>query len=89
VSMALREVSLRDYPMAPRDPAVAIEGIRQFLKRHATCFGISLDTPDLPRSGEYRALAACRCGETIEYWIEDALLPRQDLVDAVLRRRAA
>jgi hypothetical protein len=87
--MALRELSLRDFPMAPRDPAVAIAGIREFLGLHATCVGLSLDTPDLPRDGEYRALAACRCGETVEYWLEDGLLPRETLMEAVLDRRAA
>ena len=78
-----------DFPMAPRDPAIAVEGIRQFLKLHATCYGISLDTPDLPRGGEYRAVVGCRCGDAIEYWLPDALLPRQQLLSAVARRRAA
>ncbi len=75
--------------MAPRDPAVVIEGIRQFLKLHASCYGISLDTPDLPRDGEYRAIVACRCGDTVEYWLPDALLPRQQLLGSVARRHAA
>ena len=75
--------------MAPRDPAVAIEGIRQFLKLHATCYGISLDTPDLPRDGDYRAVVCCRCGDSIEYWLPEALLPRQQLLSAVTRRQAA
>jgi hypothetical protein len=87
--MALREISLRDFPMAPRDPAVAIEGIREFLEIHATCVGISLETSNLPRDGEYRAVAACRCGESVEYWLEEGLLPRQALVKAILHRRAA
>jgi hypothetical protein len=78
-----------DFPMAPRDPAVAVEGIKQFLKLHASCYGVSLDTPDLPRDGEYRAVVACRCGDTIEYWLTDAQLPREHLLRAVTRRRAA
>ncbi|MBM3221665.1 MAG: hypothetical protein FJZ38_23830 [Candidatus Rokubacteria bacterium] len=82
-------MALREFPMAPRDPAVAIEGIRQFLELHATCYGISVDTPPLPRDGEYRAVIACRCGDTIEYWLADAKLPRQHLVAAVSLRPAA
>ena len=79
-----------DFPMAPRDPAVAIEGIRQFLKLHASCYGLSLDTPDLPRGGgEYRAVVACGCGDTIEYWLPDALLHREQLLSAVAHRHAA
>jgi len=79
----------RDFPMAPRDPMVAVEGIRQFLKLHATCYGISVDTPDLPGVGEYRAVVACRCGDTVEYWLADFLMPRQHLLHAVARRQAA
>jgi hypothetical protein len=82
-------MALREFPMAPRDPAVAIEGIRQFLKLHATCYGVSVDTPDLPRDGEYRAVVACRCGDTIEYWLADGMLPRQHLLTAISRRHAA
>ena len=79
----------RNLPMAPRDPAVAVEGIRQFLKLHATCYGVAVDTPDLPRDGGYRAIVACHCGETIEYWMTDALLPRQQLIATVARPHAA
>ena len=82
-------MALRNFPMAPRDPAVAVEGIRQFLKLHATCYGISIDTPDLPRDGQYRAVVACRCGDTVEYWLEDGLLLRQHLLSAVALRSAA
>ena len=44
-------------------------------------------TRDLER--EYRAVVGCRCGDAIEYWLPDALLPRQQLLSAVARRRAA
>jgi hypothetical protein len=75
--------------MVPSDQAVAVDGIRQFLKLHATCGGTMFDTPDLPRGSGYRALAACRCGDTAEYWLTDALLPRQHLLSAVATRPAA
>jgi hypothetical protein len=69
--------------MIPPDQDVAIEGLRQFLKLHATCGSAALDTPDLPDGAGYRAVAACRCGDTVEYWLADALLRRQHLVSAV------
>ena len=82
-------MAARNLPMAPRDPAVAVDGIRQFLKLHASCYGVAVDTPDLPREGGYRAVVACHCGDTIEYWLTDALLPRHHLLLAVARRHAA
>lgn len=75
--------------MIPSDQAVAIDGIRQFLKLHATCGGTVLDTPDLPGGIGYRAVAACRCGDTAEYWMTDALFPRQQLMPALTKRPAA
>jgi hypothetical protein len=78
----------RTPPMAPRDPLVAIVGIRRFLKLHATCYGVAVDTPDVPGGG-YRAVIACHCGHTIEYWLTDALIPRHQLVTAVARHHAA
>jgi hypothetical protein len=75
--------------MLPPDQAIAIDGIRQFLKLHATCGGASMDTPGLPGDTGYRAVAACRCGDTAEYWLTDALLPRQHLVRALASRPAA
>lgn len=75
--------------MTPADPAVTVERLRQFLKLHATCAGIVLDTPELPGSHGYRAVVACRCGDTAEYWVTDALLTRQHLPTALAPRRVA
>ena len=75
--------------MVPSDHAVTVESIRQFLKLHATCGGVEADTPDLPGGTGYRAVLACRCGETAEYWGHDALLPRQHLIATVTKRRIA
>ena len=75
--------------MAPNDRAVAVEGMRRFLKLHATCYGVSIDTPELPRPGHYRVVIACRCGHTIEYWLDDAVLPRQQIIAALTGRPAA
>lgn len=71
------------------DQAIAVDGIRQFLKLHATCGGAALDTPGLPGGTGYRAVAACRCGDTAEYWLTDALFPRRHLVRAIASRPAA
>ena len=54
------------------DEAVAIEGIRRFLKLHATCGHAAVDTPELPGGTGYRVVAACRCGETMEFWLTAA-----------------
>ena len=75
--------------MVPSDHAATVENIRQFLKLHATCGGFELDTPDLPGGTGYRALLACLCGETAEFWGHDGLLPRQQLVDTLTNRRIA
>jgi hypothetical protein len=75
--------------MIPPDQAAAIEGLRDFLKRHATCGGTAFDTPGLPDRVGYRAVAACRCGETVEYWVTDALLPPPHLVAVVAAAHAA
>jgi hypothetical protein len=75
--------------MVPSDHAATVENIRQFLKLHATCGGVELDTPDLPSGAGYRAVLACRCGETGEYWGHDALLPRQHLIATLTDRRIA
>jgi hypothetical protein len=64
------------------DEAVAIEGIRRFLKLHATCGHAALDTPELPGGTGYRVIAACRCGDTMEYWLTSAAFP-QSLLAAV------
>ena len=72
----------------PND-ATAIEGLQRFLTVHASCGRTALDTPGLPGGNGYRALVACRCGDTAEYWLTDALLPRQHLVTALARRPAA
>jgi hypothetical protein len=69
--------------MTPVSEPLAIEGIRRFLKLHATCGGAALDTPDLPRGTGYRVVAACRCGDTAEYWLTDTVLPRHHLVSAL------
>lgn len=63
--------------MVSLDPAVAVEGLRQFLKRHATCGGTALDTPDLPGGTGYRVVVGCRCGDTAEYWLGDVLTTRR------------
>jgi hypothetical protein len=75
--------------MTSADQTPAIEGIRRFFKLHATCGGIALDTPELPNGVGYRAVAACRCGDTAEYWLVDAFLSRQQLVSAVTPRAMA
>jgi hypothetical protein len=75
--------------MIPPDQAIAIDGIRQFLKLHATCGGAAVDTPGLPDGRGYRAVAACRCGDTVEFWLTDALLPRQHVITAVARTQVA
>jgi len=75
--------------MMPPDQAIAVDGIRQFLKLHATCGGAALDTPGLPGGIGYRAVAGCRCGDTVEYWLNDVLLPRQQLMTAVAKPYAA
>ena len=69
--------------MRDLDPTLAIDGLRQFLKLHATCGGAVYDTPELPQSG-YRAIAACRCGDTIEYWLSDSGLTPRRLIEAAL-----
>jgi hypothetical protein len=61
----------------------AIDGIRRFFKLHATCGGTLFDTPELPDGSGYRAVVACRCGDTAEYWLVHVFLPREQLVDAV------
>jgi hypothetical protein len=55
--------------MMHADDSVAVEGIKRFLKLHATCGRLSLDIPELPGGTGYRALAACLCGDTVEYWL--------------------
>jgi hypothetical protein len=67
------------------DPTLAVDGIRQFLKLHATCGGTFFDAPALPDRHGYRALAACRCGDTVEYWLNDAVLPARQLLTAARR----
>ena len=71
------------------DPMATVESIRRFIKLHATCGGITLDTPDLPGGTGYRAVFACRCGETAEFWGKDLLLPRQHLIATLSSRRVA
>ena len=56
-------------PMISVDETIAIEGIRRFLKLHATCGHAVVDTPPLPGGTGYRVVAACRCGDTAEYWL--------------------
>ena len=75
--------------MLDPNPAVAVEGVRQFLKRHATCGGVFLDTPATPGGAGYRALAACRCGETAEYWLTNAVLSPMQFVEALSCRAPA
>jgi hypothetical protein len=70
------------------DPATAIDGLRQFFKLHATCGGTCYDTPDLPGPG-YRVIAACRCGDTVEYWLADGALSPRQLLDATMAAAAA
>jgi hypothetical protein len=66
------------------DPTVAIDGIRQFLKLHATCGGACYDTPELRHGAGYRAVVACRCGDTIEFWLRDAVLCSDQLIEAAV-----
>ena len=54
------------------EEAVAVEGLRRFLKLHATCGHAAVDTPALPGGTGYRVIAACRCGDTVEYWLTSA-----------------
>jgi hypothetical protein len=75
--------------MAAVSPDAPVDGILRFVKLHVSCYGISLDTPPLPRLGGYRAVVACRCGDTIEYWLDDATLPRPHLLAALSTRHAA
>jgi len=65
------------------DRAVAVDGIRQFLKLHDGCGSVVFDTPPLPGGTGYRAVAACRCGDTVEYWLTHTVLPPQHLTAAV------
>ena len=44
--------------MLDPNPAVAVEGVRQFLKRHATCGGVFLDTPATPGGAGYQNLCS-------------------------------
>ena len=67
----------------------AIDGIRRFFKLHATCGGVVVDTPDLPNGHGYRVVTACRCGDTAEYWLVHAVLPRHQLLNAVTPRATA
>jgi hypothetical protein len=67
-------------------PGLAIDGIRQFFKLHASCGGACYDTPELPAGG-YRAVAACRCGDTVEFWLVDPALPPRDLIEEALAAR--
>jgi hypothetical protein len=71
------------------DPAVAIDGLRQFLKLHATCGGTALDTPALPGGAGYRAVIACRCGDTVECWLRDGFLPAEHLIAILAKRQVA
>ena len=68
--------------MSDRDPAVAIDGIRQFLKLHTGCGSTCYDTPDLPGGSGYRAVAACRCGDTVEFWVSGGALSPRQLLEA-------
>ncbi len=70
------------------DEALVIDSLRQFMKLHATCGSVAIDTPPAPVGG-YRALAACRCGDTVEYWMPAALLLPHQLVDALARPSAS
>ncbi|HYE91925.1 MAG TPA: hypothetical protein VEA38_12930 [Terriglobales bacterium] len=65
------------------DQSVAVDGIRQFLKLHHGCGGVVFDTPSLPSGTGYRAVAACRCGDTVEYWLTHAVIPPHHLTAAV------
>jgi hypothetical protein len=69
--------------MVNEDEAVVIEGVRRFLKLHATCGHAAVDTPELPGGTGYRVVVACRCGETTEYWLNAGLFPRTLLAAAV------
>ncbi len=82
-------MAIRLLAMLPPDPAIAIDGIRQFLAIHSRCGSTALDTPNLPDGVGYRAVAACRCGDTTEYWLTDALFLRQHLVKAIATRDVA
>ena len=65
--MALSLLVIRT--MISVDETIAIEGIRRFLKLHATCGHAAVDAPPLPSGTGYRVVAACRCGDTAEYWL--------------------
>jgi hypothetical protein len=65
------------------DQVIALDGVRQFLKLHATCGGAFVDTAELPTGTGYRVLAACHCGDTVEYWLPEGVLPRHRFVDTI------
>ena len=70
--------------MRDLDPTIALDGIRQFLKLHASCGGAFYDTPDLPDRAGYRAVAACRCGDTVEFWLTGTVLSPRRLLESAL-----
>jgi hypothetical protein len=51
-----------------------------FVKRHAACGGpLLLDVPPLPAGPGFRLVIACRCGDTLEEWVNGAAVPRRVL----------
>ena len=65
------------------DETIAIEGVRRFLKLHATCGHAAVDTPPLPGGTGYRVVAACRCGDTAEYWLTAGFVSSSLLAEVV------
>ena len=68
--------------MRELEPAIAVDGIKQFLKLHLGCGGAWYDTPDLPGRAGYRAMAACRCGDSVEYWLTGAVMSPRRFLEA-------
>ena len=68
--------------MRELEPAIAVDEIKQFLKLHLGCGRVWYDIPDLPGRAGYRAIAACRCGDTVEYWLTGAVLSPSRFLEA-------
>lgn len=53
-----------------------LEAVRVFVTRHLRCGEVLFDTPHVPDGRSHGIVLACRCGETLERWLDDAAVSR-------------
>lgn len=68
--------------------AVRTDALFLFANRHVQCGRLDVDLPRLPDGVSYRILAACRCGDTFEEWVDGRHVPRGVWRDDLFSRAA-